>query len=291
MGLIRKLSFILTLAILVSCGTAVDEEVASIEAKSVSDEATPSSSLDTYVVGIVPQQSASKLAKLWIPVLNHVGKQAGVRLQFETAKSIPEFEKRCADGLYDIAYMNPYHYTVFHESPGYEAIAKQAKKQIQGIIVKRKDNPMTTLEDLANETLAFPAPRAFAATLLTRAALDAKSVPYAPKFVSSHDSVYRGVAKGLFPAGGGIVRTFKGIEPDIQDQLEIFWKTPTYTPHAFAIHPRVSSEAKTAIVTHILALDDTETGRNLIAPLNFKGIDAASDNEWDDVRALNITLE
>lgn len=291
MDSIRKLSFIFTLGILASCGGPIDEKVASIEAESVRDEAKPSPSLDTYVVGIVPQQSASKLAKLWIPVLTHIGDQAGVHLQFETAKSIPEFEKRCADGLYDIAYMNPYHYTVFHESPGYEAVAKQAEKKIQGIIVKRKDNSLTTLEELSDETLAFPAPRAFAATLLTRAALDAKGVSYTPNFVSSHDSVYRGVAKGLFPAGGGIVRTFKGIEPAIQDQLEIFWRTPTYTPHAFAIHPRVPTATREVLVEHILALDDTDIGRNLIAPLNFKGIEAASNSDWNDVRALNINLE
>ena len=246
---------------------------------------------DSYVVGIVPQQSASTLAKLWIPVLSRIGENAGVRLQFETAKSIPEFEKRCNEGLYDLAYMNPYHYTVFHETAGYEAFAKQAEKQIQGILVKRKDAPMNTLEALEGTQLAFPAPRAFAATLLTRAALDAKGVSYTPNFVSSHDSVYRGVAKGLFPAGGGIVRTFKGIEPSIQQQLEIFWKTPTYTPHAFAIHPRVPADVRQAIVSEFLALDDTDVGRELLAPLNFKGIEAAANAEWDDVRALNITLE
>ena len=192
--------------------------------------------------------------------------KTGVRLQFETAKSIPEFEKRCNEGLYDLAYMN-YHYTVFHETAGYEAFAKQAEKQIQGILVKRKDAPMNTLEALRGTQLAFPAPRAFAATLLTRAALDAKGVSYTPNFVSSHDSVYPGVAKGLFPAGGGIVRTFKGIEPSIQQQLQdLLENTDVYTPHAFAIHPRVPADVRQAIVSEFLALDDTDVGRELLTP-------------------------
>jgi phosphonate transport system substrate-binding protein len=249
------------------------------------------STLDTYVVGIVPQQSASKLAKLWIPILDRVGKKANVILEFETAKTIPEFEKRCADGLYDIAYMNPYHYTVFHEKPGYEAFAKQQDKQIQGILVKKKDTPLTQLEDLSDSTLAFPAPRAFAATLLTRAALDGKNIDYKTQFVSSHDSVYRGVAKGLFPAGGGIIRTFKGVDPSIQDQLEILWKTPKYTPHAFAFHPRVTQEMRLKISEQFLALTNTEDGTKELSSINFKGIETADDEDWNDVRSLNITVE
>jgi len=284
----RNASFSFLVTLLVGCTTSVD---APPSPAPVADNTPEPNQARTYIVGIVPQQSASKLAKLWIPLLAHVGNNAGVQLKFETAKSIPEFEKRCADGVYDLAYMNPYHYTVFHESAGYEAIAKQADKQIQGIMVKRKDNPIQTIDELDNETLAFPAPRAFAATLLTRAALDAKEVQYEPKFVSSHDSVYLGVAKGLFPAGGGIMRTFKSIDPGVREQLEILYKTPTYTPHAFAIHPRVPSATREAIVTQIMAIDDTEAGQKLLQPLNFKGIDVAADNEWNDVRALHISIE
>ena len=251
----------------------------------------PSVESRTYVVGVVPQQSASKLAQVWIPLLQHVGKNANLNLKFETAKTIPEFEKRCAEGVYDLAYMNPYHYTLFHESPGYEAIVKQKDKQIQGIVVKRKDAAFSQLGDLNGSELAFPAPRAFAATLLTRAGLDAAEVTYEPKFVSSHDSVYRGVAKGLFPAGGGIVRTFKAVEPEIREQLEILWTTPKYTPHAFAVHPRLDDDVRALIASEFIALNDDEAGRQLLEPLKFNGIESAQDADWNDVRALQIHIE
>ena len=62
-----------------------------------------SSSAETLTFSVVPQQSASKLARLWSPILAYLSEQSGVKLQFTTAKDIPTFEKRLADGEYDFA--------------------------------------------------------------------------------------------------------------------------------------------------------------------------------------------
>ena len=238
----------------------------------------------------MPQQSASTLAKQWIPLLNDISKRANVRLVFKTAPDIPTFEQRCAAGEYDIAYMNPYHYTVFHDQPGYEAIAKRSDSKIKGIIVKKVGSDMKSLTDLEGKNIAFPAPRAFAATLLTTAGLRAAGVQFDSKFVSSHDSVYLNVSLGIADAGGGIMRTFKSISPDIRKQLEILWETPSYTPHAFAIHPRISPDLKAAVTKAMIETGRNENGRNLLAPLKIKSLETASNQDWDDVRDLKITI-
>ena len=58
-------------------------------------------------VGIVPQQSAARLAELWVPMLEYLSRHTGYKLEFKTAKDIPAFEARVLAGEYDIAYMNP----------------------------------------------------------------------------------------------------------------------------------------------------------------------------------------
>jgi len=62
-----------------------------------------------YTFAVVPQQSASKLARLWTPILEKVGKEAGVILKFKTAPNIPTFEKRLVNSEYDFAYINYFH--------------------------------------------------------------------------------------------------------------------------------------------------------------------------------------
>lgn len=240
------------------------------------------------VFGVVPQQSAATLAKLWGPMLAKVSQASGVSLRFSTAPNIPEFEKRVANGEYDIAYMNPYHFTVFNRKPGYQALAKAKDKVIKGIMVVRKDSTISSLEQLEGQTLAFPAPKAFAATLLTQGNLKAKGVSFQPKYVSSHDSVYQSVAKGLYPAGGGIVRTLDNMPDEVKDQLRVLWTSNGYTPHAVAYAPGTPVELVIRVEKALLALDQLPEGKALLEALNINGFEQAKNSDWDDVRALNI---
>ena len=244
----------------------------------------------TLSFGIVPQQSANKLAKLWTPIFSYLSEKTGDTILFATAQDIPTFEKRLLSGEYDLAYMNPYHYTVFSQKPGYRAIAKQKDKRIKGIVVVAKDSPVTSLQDLTGDTLAFPSPAAFAASVLPRAKMEKEGVLFSPKYVSSHDSVYLTVAKGLFPAGGGVVRTFNNARPEVRDSLRVLWTTPGYTPHAIATHPRVEPEVVERLKTALLDMNSDPQGQALLKTINFSGMESAEDQDWNDVRELNITL-
>lgn len=245
---------------------------------------------DTLVFGIVPQQSAKKLASLWTPICNYLSQKTGHTIKFSTAKDIPTFEQRVLNGAYDIAYMNPYHYTVFHEKPGYEAIAHQADKRIKGIVVVAKDSDITSLDQLNNTTLAFPSPAAFAASVLPRAKMKSDGINFEPKYVSSHDSVYLNVSKGLFPAGGGVQRTFNNTSQAVRDSLRVLWTTPGYTPHAIAVKPGTSSATVDALKQAFIGMNTDPEGQALLQTIKFAKLRLAINEDWDDVRALNITL-
>lgn len=243
-----------------------------------------------YTFGIVPQQSASRLAQQWGPILDHISAQTGDKIVFSTASDIPTFEQRLEQGDYDFAYMNPYHYSVYSELTGYLAIAKAKDKLIKGIIVVRKDSGITSIEQLANTTLAFPSPAAFAASILTRGALAQSDIPFKPEYVSSHDSVYLSVAKGFYPAGGGIFRTFNSLPSETRDQLTPIYVTEGYTPHAIAVHPRVSEKTRQEVSQALYKLENDPVTLEQLSALNIKGFVPAQDQDWDDVRRLNINL-
>ena len=240
--------------------------------------------------GVVPQQAASRLAEDWGPLLAEVSRRSGVSLVFRTAPNIPAFEERLATGDYDLAYMNPYHYVVFHKASGYTAFAKEQERRLKGILVVRKDSAVLKPADLAGKTVVFPAPAAFAASILPQAEFGRLKIPIETRFVASHDSVYRAVASGLHEAGGGIQRTFEAMPTDVREQLRVLSETPGYTPHALASHPRVPAATVERLRKAMASLADDEIGRALLAPLAFRGLVAAQDREWNDIRALDINL-
>ncbi len=254
---------------------------------SAAEEASPTPA-ETLVFGVVPQQAASTLAKAWGPLLKQLSQNAKIDLRFATAPDIPTFEARLAKGEYDVAYMNPHHYTQFHQSQGYQALVKEQDKKLKGIIVVAKDASFKSLNDLAGETIAFPAPGAFAASMIPRANLKQRSIDFKPQYVGSHDSVYLAVSQGLFNAGGGVGRTFNNLPIATQSKLRILWTTPKYTPHAIAVHPRISALTRKILIAELMALSQSEIGLSLLNNLGFKRLEPAVDSDWDDVRALEL---
>jgi len=209
------------------------------------------------------------LAKNWVPLIQDMSAKTGINIQFATAKDIPEFERCLSVGAYDLAYMNPYHYTEYHKSPGYIAFAHQRDKKLRGIIVAQNNSAVNSLEDLRGRKVAFPSPAAFGASVLPRAEMRNQKIPFEPIYVKSHDSVYLSVAVGLYPAGGGVLRTFRNLPNDLGSQLKIFYQTKSYTPHAFAVHPNMPPDTAKKLAEYLSEIDPASP---LLEPLGMDGI-------------------
>lgn len=258
------------------------------------DTASPAPTVEnepkTYSFGIVPQQPASELASLWVPILTYLGNKTGYKLNFNTAKDIPTFEKRLAASEYDFVYMNPYHYTVYHASSGYLAMVTERDLQLKGILVVRKDSPYQTIADLRGMRIAFPSPAAFAACVLPSRLMEKNGIAHVPVYVSSHDSVYLSVAKGLYPAGGGIERTLALADPAVRAQLRVLSVTTGVMPHPIAVHPRVPRQVAERVEKVLLAMDADPQGHALLKTIGFNGFVRIDDAAYDPVRALDIRL-
>ncbi len=182
-------------------------------------------------IGIVPQASPWMTAERWTPIVQAWSRAAGVRLALRTAPTIRRFERRVARGEYDLVYLNPADYLRYRSH--YRAFAR-GKGDLQGILVVRRGGPLRRLADLAHAVIAFPARYALAASIEPRHALRALGIPFRARYVGSHDAVYRGVAAGLFVAGGGVRQTYGALAASVRKRLAIVWVGPKSLPHPFA---------------------------------------------------------
>jgi phosphonate transport system substrate-binding protein len=254
-------------------------------------QVSPAKAEKIYSFAVVPQQSASQLAETWSPVLAWLSQYSGVQLRFVTTPDIPSFEKALSAAEYDFAYMNPYHFTVFNTKPGYHALARAKDAPLKGIVVVAKNSPITHINQLSGSAISLPAPASFAASLLVQAELKRHEVNVKPEFVKSHNSVYRNVALGLFPAGGGVPRTLLMMDEDVRNELRVLWETPEFTSHAIAYHPNMEPEVINKIQQAMDAMPKAPVGLELLSKIGFKGFEAARDKDWDDVRQLHIKPE
>lgn len=241
-----------------------------------------------YIFGIGPQQAATELVKRWMPIMHYLSEKSGVPLQFRTAKDIPTFQQQMKEGVFDFAFINPYHYTLFHKSVGYNAFAREKDGRLVGVLVVKRDGPIHDVAQLSGMTAAFPAANALAATWLPMMHLKEKNITVTPQYVNSMDSVYRSVAKGLFPVGGGEMRTLGSIDPEVKKQLRVLWSSDALPPFTFAAHPRVPKDVVIKVQKAMDAMDSDPQGRALLKAINFKGMESATDEEYNVMRAMNI---
>ena len=242
-----------------------------------------------YTLGIVPQYDSGKLEAIWRPIIERVEKRAGIKIDLMGAPDIPAFEKQFVAGVFDIAYMNPYHVLVSNQAQGYVPIVRDIERKLYGILVVKKDSALQNIKQLENKVIAFPAPNALGASMLLRAKMARKfNMQIKPKYVNSHDSVYLNVALGQADAGGGVQKTLEQQSPEVRRSLRVIYKTKKFPSHPVVVHPRVKKEVSIAIRDAFMEIGMTPDGRKLLQKIPIQKIGHADIGDYKELEALNL---
>ncbi len=229
-----------------------------------------------YTFEVVPQFTAAKIYTTWSPLLQRVGQEAGLCFELRVSPTIPEFEQRLLKGETEFAFMNPYHAVLAYQKKKYQPLLADNSELLTGILVVRKDSPIKNLEDLKGQNISFPAPNAFAASLLIRAELAKKKINTTPVFVKTHSNVYRSVIGRDAVSGGGVNNTLANEPVEIRNQLRVLFETPGYTPHPIATNPSVPASVRERFLKTMLSLTNDPEGRKLLDDVNIAQPQAVS---------------
>lgn len=227
----------------------------------IGDQAASATARSVYVV---PQLAASQIYVRWTPVLEAVGHQTGLCFDLHVSPTIPDFESRFLKGLPDFAFMNPYHQVMAYDEQGYIPLVADGKSKLEGIILVKTDSPLVSIQQLEGKKMAFPAPNAFAASLLIRSLLARDGIDIDPVYVKSHNNVYRSIIVGDVVAGGGVNNTLDREPQEVRDQVKILYRTPEFMPHPFSANPRISPDVRMKVAQAFIDLTKTESGRTML---------------------------
>lgn len=241
-----------------------------------------------YTFGIGPVQSSTELARRWVPLLRHLSSVTGYELRFQTALDITTFQTNMVAGDFDFAFINPYHYLQSNLNAGYAAFAKEKNGTLTGIVVTRKDAPLDDIAQLDGLAVAFPAPNALAATWMPMRKMKELHVRVEPHYVNSLESVYLSVARGLFPAGGGEMRTFNALPPETRGQLKVIWHSVSLPPFAFAAHPRIPKQVVQKVQQALIDMASHPGSKALLQAVNLGALEKAGDADYNGLRTMQI---
>ena len=244
---------------------------------------------ERFTFSVVPQFSTAELHKDWAPLLQRLSKDTGLNFELRLLPSIPKFEADFLKGAPDFAYLNPYHAVMARQAEGYVPLVRDSKP-LSGVLVTRKDGPHKTVRDLNGQTLGFPAPNAFGASLYMRALLTEEvKIKFDARYLGTHSNVYRHVVRGETAAGGSVIAALNDELPELRDQLVVLYKTPDVASHPVVAHPRVTESARKAVTQALLALTHDEAGKALLKGIRTPTpVQASYATDYQPLARLNI---
>lgn len=89
----------------------------------------------------------------------------------------------------------------------------------------------------------------------------------------------------------GELRTLNSIDPEVRGQLRVIWNAEPLPPLSFSAHPRVARADVEKIQRAMLEMSQNAKGLALLKSINMKGIQAARDSDYDQVRKLKLIAD
>ena len=243
-----------------------------------------------FTVAVVPQLPRAATYAKWAPLLEAIGRNTKQCFDLVVPETIPAFEKLLFKGVPDFAFVNPYHEVMAKKRKGYIPLVMDSRSKLTGILVVQVNSPIKSIQELNGKEIAFPAPNAFAASLLIRAELAKKGIYIKPKYLNTHASSYRAAAIGDVVASGGVNTTLQREELALRESLRVLYETSGYAPHPFVANPRVPVNIRKSVTDAFIALSGNESGDKLLEGIQIP-IPMRSDYQRDYAPLESLNLE
>ncbi|BDT79234.1 phosphate/phosphite/phosphonate ABC transporter substrate-binding protein [Polynucleobacter yangtzensis] len=247
-------------------------------------------STKAFTVAVVPQLPRAATYAKWAPLLETIGRNTKQCFDLVIPETIPAFEKLLFKGVPDFAFVNPYHEVMAKKRKGYIPLVMDSRSKLTGILVVQVNSPIKSIQELNGKEIAFPAPNAFAASLLIRAELAKKGIYIKPKYLNTHASSYRAAAIGDVVASGGVNTTLQREELALRESLRVLYETSGYAPHPFVANPRVPINIRKSVADAFISLSGTESGDKLLEGIQMP-IPIRSDYQRDYAPLESLNLE
>lgn len=155
----------------------------------------------SYEFSVLNQRSAILSAQYWNPILAYVRQRSGVTLRLKMGKTAPETTALTIKGEAQFAYTN-HLFTKERSQFGWKVIARPTTVGIRGQIVVPLGSAINRLEDLDNQSVAFPSADAYAGYRVPMDAILRKGIKVTPLFAGNQEGAIGQLKSGRVVAAG-----------------------------------------------------------------------------------------
>ena len=233
--------------------------------------------------GVLNQQSPTRTAERWNPILHYVTAQTGVPLQLRMGPTVQDTNTLMAKGELDFVFTNHVFQTEF-DSLGYRVIARWAGDPIHGVIAVPADSSVKGLKDLDGRRVAFPSIDAFVGYAVPVLALRQAGVKVEEVFAGNQEGVLAQL-KARRVDGGAVNSRFLAQYAEREGLVfrEIF-VSQGYPDLAVIAHSRLPAPAVDKVRNALIGMKSDPAAAPILAKAVSRGFEPATDRDYDGVR-------
>lgn len=247
----------------------------------------------SYSFGAHPQFSPSQMEEVYGPVAAELSRAIERVVVFRTALSFEKYFQNLKAQTYDVVLIPALYYVPAVDEFGYLPLAR-VSEPLKGVIVVPDQSAIRSVGDLKGKVIATPpnyAPIVILGkqALRERGLIDGQNVTY--KETKTAEICMQQVLVGTTQACLAASFTVAILQQSTGIALRTVLETTSLPSYLIAVHKRMPAYERVRIQAAILGWKDTPAGKVVLKSLNTQGFIAATDADYEPVRAFVHTLE
>lgn len=216
-----------------------------------------------YRFSPVNQWDINKTASYWNPIIQYVGERSGLQLQLKIGRTSADTTAYVLAQEVEFIFSN-HMFSPQRMALGWKVFGRRNGPVLRGQIAVPADSPITTLDQLRDQEVAFAGNEAFVGYKLPMAQLVAQSIPVKPVFSGNQNAAFAQMFAGRAKAVGSNSMLIDGFAEREKKGFRVLWSSEGYYDLALMASSKVPQAHLDAIGAAFFGMHTDPKGRKIL---------------------------
>lgn len=231
--------------------------------------AAPASGDPAYRFSPVNQYDIQLTAAYWNPIIQYVAEKSGVPLSLKIGRTSADTTAYVLAQEVEFVFSN-HLFSPERDRLGWKVFGRRDTPSLQGQIAVPEDSPITRIEQLRGQDVAFPGPEAFIAYKVPYAHLIQQGIDIRVVFGGNQNAAFAQLMAGKVKAVGGNSQLIDSYSRREQRKLRVLWTSEPYHDLALMVSSKVAEKDAHAVAAAFFAMHKDTRGRAILREASQK---------------------
>jgi phosphonate transport system substrate-binding protein len=216
-----------------------------------------------YRFSPVNQWDIQKTASYWNPIIQYVSEKSGVKLQLKIGRTSADTTSYVLAQEVEFVFSN-HLFSPEREALGWKVFGRRNAPEIKSQIAVPADSPITQIEELKGQDMAFAGPEAFIGYKVSYAHLLSKGVDVKVVFGGNQNAAFTQMFAGKAKAVGSNSALIEGYENRENKKFRVLWTSEGYHDLALMASSKVPEKDVRAVAAAFAGMHKDPKGKSIL---------------------------